>query len=74
MELSGTVESIIYRNTDNGYTVLELLTDDDERVTAVGSLALGYLIINLFGSGGFVIFPPLCYIITVILLKRRCIR
>jgi len=40
MELSGTVESIIYRNADNGYTVLELLTDDDERVTAVGSLAL----------------------------------
>lgn len=40
MELSGTIESIIYRNADNGYTVLELLTDDDEHVTAVGSLAL----------------------------------
>ena len=40
MELTGTVESIIYRNADNGYTVLELLTDDSERVTAVGSLVL----------------------------------
>lgn len=40
MELTGSIESIIYRNAGNGYTVLELVTDDGEHVTAVGSLAL----------------------------------
>ena len=40
MELTGSIESIIYRNAENGYTVLELLTDDDERVTAVGTIPL----------------------------------
>ncbi|MDO4493840.1 MAG: ATP-dependent RecD-like DNA helicase [Clostridia bacterium] len=40
MELTGSIESIIFRNADNGWTVLELLTDDDERLTAVGVLPL----------------------------------
>ena len=40
MELTGTIENIIYRNADNGYTVLELFSDEGEHITAVGSLAL----------------------------------
>lgn len=39
MELTGTIENIIYRNADNGYTVLELFSDEGEHITAVGSLA-----------------------------------
>lgn len=40
MELTGTIENIIYRNADNGYTVLELFSDEGKHITAVGSLAL----------------------------------
>lgn len=37
-EISGTVENIIYQNEENGYTVCEIATDDDELVTAVGEM------------------------------------
>ena len=41
MELNGTVKSIIYRNTSNGYTVLTLLASDESSiVTCVGTLPL----------------------------------
>ena len=40
MELTGTVQNIIYRNPDNGWTVLELLPEEGERVCAVGTLPL----------------------------------
>ncbi len=36
LEITGTVETIIYRNDQNGYTVLELSGDDE--ITAVGIL------------------------------------
>ena len=35
-ELRGKVENVLYRNDANDYTVLELSTDADELVTAVG--------------------------------------
>ena len=34
-KLAGYVEHIIYRNTDNGYTVLNLVSGEDE-ITCVG--------------------------------------
>ena len=37
-ELTGTLEEIIYRNTENGYTVA-VVEADDEYVTAVGTMA-----------------------------------
>ncbi len=41
MELKGTVQSIVFRNTSNGYTVLSLLPDDEKQVvTCVGILPL----------------------------------
>ena len=36
IELSGTIENIIYKNEDNGYTVLRLKNDSGELVTVVG--------------------------------------
>lgn len=36
MELTATVETIIYRNEQNGYTVIEL--DDEDETTAVGTM------------------------------------
>lgn len=38
VEVVGVVESIVYRNDDNGYTVLELADDDEYIITAVGVL------------------------------------
>lgn len=41
MELNGTVQTIIYRNTTNGYTVLSLLCEDERgTITCVGTLPL----------------------------------
>ena len=41
MELNGTVQSIIFRNASNGYTVLTLLSSDEKQtVTCVGTLPL----------------------------------
>ena len=41
MELNGTVQSIIYRNAANGYTVMSLLLDDEKTtMTCVGTLPL----------------------------------
>ena len=36
IELSGTVDSVIYKNEANGYTVLRLRDENDESVTVVG--------------------------------------
>ena len=41
MEISGTVQSIIFRNASNGYTVLTLVSDaDGQSVACVGTLPL----------------------------------
>lgn len=37
-KLEGYIDHIIYRNSDNGYTVMVLMTDDEE-VTCVGTLS-----------------------------------
>ena len=37
LELSGTVENVIYKNEDNGYTVLRLRDGNGESVTVVGT-------------------------------------
>ena len=39
-EISGVVNSIIYRNSENGWTVLELIPDEGEKLTVVGALPL----------------------------------
>ena len=36
IELNAEVLSVIYRNDENGYSVLELATEDNRMVTAVG--------------------------------------
>lgn len=40
MELAGTIENIIYRNAENGWTVMEIQTESNERVSVVGVLPL----------------------------------
>ena len=36
--LEGTVSSVIYRNEENGYTILRLDTPDGDEVTVVGTM------------------------------------
>ena len=38
--LYGTVAAIVFQNTENGYTVLRLRTQDAETVTVVGSIPM----------------------------------
>lgn len=56
MELNGTVQSIIFRNATNGYTVLSLLCDDEKQtITCVGSLPLVNVgdSVSLFGEESY---------------------
>lgn len=39
-EIKGTVKNIIFRNEENGFTVLELVDESGDEITAVGSLPL----------------------------------
>ena len=39
LELCGQVESVVYRNEENGYTVIELV-GEDEMITAVGTMPM----------------------------------
>ena len=39
-QMTGVVNSIIYRNSDNGWTVLEFCPDEAEKLTVVGALPL----------------------------------
>ena len=41
-KLEGAVENIVYRNENNDYTVLEISTDEDTLVTAVGTLPMTF--------------------------------
>ena len=36
IKISGMIEKIVYQNEENGYTVCDIATDDDELVTSVG--------------------------------------
>ena len=40
MQITGTIQSIIYRSADTGWTVLEIADDEAERVSVVGVLPL----------------------------------
>ncbi len=40
MELIGTIQNIIFRNAENGWTVFELAPDEGEQITSVGVLPL----------------------------------
>ncbi len=40
MNINGVIQSVIFRNSENGWTVLELATDESEKISAVGVLPL----------------------------------
>ena len=40
--IRGTIENVVYRNDDNGYTVIEISDDDNSLVTAVGEMPMAF--------------------------------
>lgn len=57
MQITGTIQTIIYRNADNGWTVLELLDENGERLSAVGTLPLCAAGERVELEGNFVTHP-----------------
>ena len=51
IELSGSVESVIYKNEENGYTVLRLRNENDETVTVVGCIPFASPGETLYATG-----------------------
>ncbi len=41
-KLNGTIENVVYRNESNDYTVLEIVTESNEIVTAVGIIPMAF--------------------------------
>ena len=40
--LKGTIENLVYRNEKNDYTVMEIVTDNDDLVCAVGIIPMSF--------------------------------
>ena len=53
-EVSGTIESVIYKNEENGYTVLRLRDGDGELVTVVGCFPYAAAGESMIASGAWV--------------------
>ena len=55
IELSGTIDSVIYKNEENGYTVLKLTDSNGESVTVVGCFPYASVGEGLIISGSWVV-------------------
>ncbi len=53
IEISGTVDSVIYKNEENGYTVLRLKNGSDESITVVGCFPYASVGETMFVSGSW---------------------
>jgi len=51
VELDGSIESVVYQNEENGYSVLKVLSDSGEMVTAVGCLPYACPGENIIAAG-----------------------
>ncbi len=53
--VKGTIENVVYRNESNDYTVLEIVSPENELITAVGMIPVAYEgeIVTLVGSWSY---------------------
>lgn len=51
--LSGTIENVVYRNESNDYTVLEVVDENNNLITAVGTMPLAFSGENVVLSGSW---------------------
>ncbi|MGI6084085.1 MAG: ATP-dependent RecD-like DNA helicase [Acetivibrionales bacterium] len=56
-KIRGTISFIRYTNTKNGYTVCDLLTDEDRHITMVGIMPMLITGENVIATGEFVSHP-----------------
>ncbi|MBQ9832934.1 MAG: ATP-dependent RecD-like DNA helicase [Clostridia bacterium] len=54
MEIEGIIKTIVYRNEDNGYTVLELVDDSGDEIVVVGSMPLASVGEKIIAEGDYV--------------------
>ena len=57
MELTATVQTVIFRNSENGWTVLEVLPDEGEKTSVVGVLPLANVGERITFTGAFTTHP-----------------
>ena len=57
LELSGTVSSVIFKNEENGYTVLRMTDGNGEPVTVVGCFPYAFAGESLIASGRWITHP-----------------
>lgn len=57
MQITGTIQTIIYRNAENGWTVLEILDEQEARLSVVGTLPLCSVGERVELTGSFVTHP-----------------
>jgi len=69
--VEGTVQSIIFQNEENGYTVLSLLTDQGEILTVVGCVPCAAPGESLTVTGMWVNHPTYGPQVTAELVERR---
>ena len=69
--VEGTVENVIFQNEENGYTVLNLLTDQGELITVVGCIPCVASGEGMTVSGVWVNHPSYGPQVTAELIERR---
>lgn len=69
--VEGTVENVIFQNEENGYTVLNLLTDQGELITVVGCIPCVAAGEGMTVSGVWVNHPSYGPQVTAELIERR---
>lgn len=53
MEIQGVIKTIIYRNEDNGYTVLELVDESGDEIVVVGTIPLASVGEKIIAEGDY---------------------
>ena len=55
--IRGTVQSVLFQNPENGYSVLKLRTEEGELVTVVGTIPMTIVGERLVIAGGDILVP-----------------
>ena len=71
--INGTVEDIIYNNSENGYTVFSVENDGDE-VVCVGTLPDIHTGENVKLTGSWTMHSTMAFSFRLNITKRQCLR
>ncbi len=57
LSITGTVEAVLFKNEDNGYSVIKIRTDINEQITATGYMAYVGVGEEIIADGNFITHP-----------------